>query len=207
MRKPYCKYDKAAEMTVAICFGEATHRKSFSIQNQVSPYFQEFPSPSDAVRPSGNRPRQHHAARNVAVSEENNICELHIERKQRPQLSVHLFKVVKRVPGMRSPDIGLNAPHSAYRRRPSNAAIRTVVKPTYRTHAFEGQSVLVQGHQRPHQYQRRAPIQSKSHWPAVSSSISAEDHIGTSQRIEDDAERRFEGSASNNLPPENACHG
>ena len=39
-------------MTFAICFWRRTHRKSFSIQNQVSPCFQEFPSPrTPCVRP------------------------------------------------------------------------------------------------------------------------------------------------------------
>ncbi|MGN6954928.1 ribonuclease E/G, partial [Neisseria sp. P0015.S004] len=72
---------------------------------------------------------------------------------------------------------------------------------------FEGQSVLVQV--------IKDPINTKGARLSTQISLAGrflvhlpqEDHIGISQRIEDDAERSSLRERLNNLLPENACHG
>lgn len=100
-----------------------------------------IPIPKDAVRPPETvlvniTPQE----TRVAVLEENNICELHIERNSGHSLVGNIYLgVVKRVlPGMQSAfiDIGLErAAFFAYRRRPRTTP-QSGRNPTHRTHAL-----------------------------------------------------------------------
>ena len=151
--------------------------------------FSGIPIPKDAVRPPETvlvniTPQE----TRVAVLEENNICELHIERNSGHSLVGNIYLgVVRRVlPGMQSAfiDIGLERARFCtfvdvleQRRNPTNQRIEHML--------FEGQSVLVQV--------IKDPINTKGARLSTQISLAGrflvhlpqEDHIGISQRIED----------------------
>ena len=95
-----------------------------------------IPIPKDAVRPPETvlvniTPQE----TRVAVLEENNICELHIERNSGHSLVGNIYLgVVKRVlPGMQSAFIDIGV--FAYRRRPRTTP-QSGRNPTHRTYAL-----------------------------------------------------------------------
>lgn len=120
-----------------------------------------IPIPKDAVRPPETvlvniTPQE----TRVAVLEENNICELHIERNSGHSLVGNIYLgVVKRVlPGMQSAFIDIGLERAAFLHIVDVLEQRRNPDETQRIEhmLFEGQSVLVQVIKRPHQYQRRA---------------------------------------------------
>ena len=171
-----------------------------------------IPIPKDAVRPSETvlvniTPQE----TRVAVLEENNICELHIERNSGHSLVGNIYLgVVKRVlPGMQSAFIDIGLERAAFLHIVDVLEQRRNPDETQRIEhmLFEGQSVLVQV--------IKDPINTKGARLSTQISLAGrflvhlpqEDHIGISQRIEDDAERSSLRERLNNLLPENACHG
>ena len=161
-----------------------------------------IPIPKDAVRPPETvlvniTPQE----TRVAVLEENNICELHIERNSGHSLVGNIYLgVVKRVlPGMQSAFIDIGLERAAFLHIVDVLEQRRNPDETQRIEhmLFEGQSVLVQV--------IKDPINTKGARFLVH--LPQEDHIGISQRIEDDAERNSLRERLNNLLPENACHG
>lgn len=134
-----------------------------------------IPIPKDAVRPSETvlvniTPQE----TRVAVLEENNICELHIERNSGHSLVGNIYLgVVKRVlPGMQSAFIDIGLERAAFLHIVDVLEQRRNPDETQRIEhmLFEGQSVLVQVIKDPINTKARA-CPPKSHWPAVSSSI------------------------------------
>ena len=171
-----------------------------------------IPIPKDAVRPPETvlvniTPQE----TRVAVLEENNICELHIERNSGHSLVGNIYLgVVKRVlPGMQSAFIDIGLERAAFLHIVDVLEQRRNPDETQRIEhmLFEGQSVLVQV--------IKDPINTKGARLSTQISLAGrflvhlpqEDHIGISQRIEDDAERSSLRERLNNLLPENACHG
>lgn len=134
-----------------------------------------IPIPKDAVRPPETvlvniTPQE----TRVAVLEENNICELHIERNSGHSLVGNIYLgVVKRVlPGMQSAFIDIGLERAAFLHIVDVLEQRRNPDETQRIEhmLFEGQSVLVQVIKDPINTKARAcPL--KSRWPAVSSSI------------------------------------
>ena len=147
----------------------------------------------------------------VAVLEENNICELHVERNSDHSLVGNIYLgIVRRVlPGMQSAFIDIGLERAAFlhimdvveqRQNPnSNPRIEQVL--------FEGQTVLVQV--------IKDPINSKGARLSTQISLAGrflvhlpqDDHIGISQRIENEEERNSLRERLNALLPEQACHG
>lgn len=134
-----------------------------------------IPIPKDAVRPPETvlvniTPQE----TRVAVLEENNICELHIERNSGHSLVGNIYLgVVKRVlPGMQSAFIDIGLERAAFLHIVDVLEQRRNPDETQRIEhmLFEGQSVLVQVIKDPINTKARA-CPPKSHWPAVSSSI------------------------------------
>lgn len=134
-----------------------------------------IPIPKDAVRPSETvlvniTPQE----TRVAVLEENNICELHIERNSGHSLVGNIYLgVVKRVlPGMQSAFIDIGLERAAFLHIVDVLEQRRNPDETQRIEhmLFEGQSVLVQVIKDPINT-KGARCPPKSHWPAVSSSI------------------------------------
>lgn len=134
-----------------------------------------IPIPKDAVRPPETvlvniTPQE----TRVAVLEENNICELHIERNSGHSLVGNIYLgVVKRVlPGMQSAFIDIGLERAAFLHIVDVLEQRRNPDETQRIEhmLFEGQSVLVQVIKDPINTKgARCPL--KSRWPAVSSSI------------------------------------
>ena len=144
----------------------------------------------------------------VAVLEENNICELHVERNSDHSLVGNIYLgIVRRVlPGMQSAFIDIGLERAAFlhimdvveqRQNPnSNPRIEQVL--------FEGQTVLVQV--------IKDPINSKGARLSTQISLAGrflvylpqDDHIGISQRIEDEEERNELRARLKALLPENA---
>ena len=128
-------------MTFAICFFEKNTSQKFFYSKSGIPMLSGIPIPKDAVRPPETvlvniTPQE----TRVAVLEENNICELHIERNSGHSLVGNIYLgVVKRVlPGMqaRLSISAWNAPHFCISSMSSsNAAIRTKTQ-RHRTHAL-----------------------------------------------------------------------
>lgn len=134
-----------------------------------------IPIPKDAVRPPETvlvniTPQE----TRVAVLEENNICELHIERNSGHSLVGNIYLgVVKRVlPGMQSAFIDIGLERAAFLHIVDVLEQRRNPDETQRIEhmLFEGQSVLVQVIKDPINTKARA-CPPKSHWPAVSSFI------------------------------------
>lgn len=134
-----------------------------------------IPIPKDAVRPPETvlvniTPQE----TRVAVLEENNICELHIERNSGHSLVGNIYLgVVKRVlPGMQSAFIDIGLERAAFLHIVDVLEQRRNPDETQRIEhmLFEGQSVLVQVIKDPINTKARA-CPPKSRWPAVSSSI------------------------------------
>ena len=171
-----------------------------------------IPIPKDAVRPPETvlvniTPQE----TRVAVLEENNICELHIERNSGHSLVGNIYLgVVRRVlPGMQSAFIDIGLERAAFLHIVDVLEQRRNPEETQRIEhmLFEGQSVLVQV--------IKDPINTKGARLSTQISLAGrflvhlpqEDHIGISQRIEDDTERNSLRERLTNLLPEDACHG
>ena len=171
-----------------------------------------IPIPKDAVRPPETvlvniTPQE----TRVAVLEENNICELHIERNSGHSLVGNIYLgVVRRVlPGMQSAFVDIGLERAAFLHIVDVLEQRRNPDETQRIEhmLFEGQSVLVQV--------IKDPINTKGARLSTQISLAGrflvhlpqEDHIGISQRIEDDAERNSLRERLTNLLPEDACHG
>ena len=166
-----------------------------------------IPIPKDAVRPPETvlvniTPQE----TRVAVLEENNICELHIERNSGHSLVGNIYLgVVRRVlPGMQSAFIDIGLERAAFLHIVDVLEQRRNPDETQRIEhmLFEGQSVLVQV--------IKDPINTKGARLSTQISLAGrflvhlpqEDHIGISQRIEDDAERNSLRERLTNLLPE-----
>ncbi|MDK4680720.1 Rne/Rng family ribonuclease [Kingella negevensis] len=174
--------------------------------------FETIPLPKDMPRPPETvlvnvTPQE----TRVAILEEQNICELHIERNREHSLVGNIYLgVVRRVlPGMQSAFIDIGLERAAFlhimdvveqRQNPeSNQRIEHVL--------FEGKTVLVQV--------IKDPINSKGARLSTQISLAGrflvhlpqDEHIGISQRIEGEEERNGLRERLNNLLPENACHG
>ena len=174
--------------------------------------FETIPLPKDIQRPPETvlvniTPQE----TRVAVLEENDICELHIERNSEHSLVGNIYLgVVRRVlPGMQSAFIEIGLERAAFlhimdvveqRQNPdSNQRIEQVL--------FEGQSILVQV--------IKDPINSKGARLSTQISLAGrflvhlpqDDHIGISQRIENEEDREVLRQRLIALLPENASHG
>ena len=174
--------------------------------------FETIPLPKDMPRPPETvlvniTPQE----TRVAILEENNICELHIERNLGHSLvgNIYLGQVRRVLPGMQSAFIDIGLERAAFlhimdiieqRQNPeSNPRIEHVL--------FEGQTVLVQV--------IKDPINSKGARLSTQISLAGrflvhlpqDEHIGISQRIDKEDDRNNLRQRLNNLLPENACHG
>ena len=171
-----------------------------------------IPIPKDTIRPPETvlvniTPQE----TRVAVLEENNICELHIERNSGHSLVGNIYLgVVRRVlPGMQSAFIDIGLERAAFLHIVDVLEQRRNPDETQRIEhmLFEGQSILVQV--------IKDPINTKGARLSTQISLAGrflvhlpqDEHIGISQRIEDEAERASLRSRLANLLPENACHG
>lgn len=169
-----------------------------------------IPLPKDTVRPPETvlvniTPQE----TRVAVLEENNICELHIERNSGHGLVGNIYLgVVRRVlPGMQSAFIDIGLERAAFLHIVDVLEQRRNPDETQRIEhmLFEGQSVLVQV--------IKDPINTKGARLSTQISLAGrflvhlpqEDHIGISQRIEDEEERNSLRNRLENLLPENGA--
>ncbi|KPN73409.1 ribonuclease G [Neisseria sp. 74A18] len=167
-----------------------------------------IPLPKDTVRPPETvlvniTPQE----TRVAILEENNICELHIERNSGHGLVGNIYLgVVRRVlPGMQSAFIDIGLERAAFLHIVDVLEQRRNPDETQRIEhmLFEGQSVLVQV--------IKDPINTKGARLSTQISLAGrflvhlpqEDHIGISQRIEDEDERNTLRSRLENLLPDN----
>ena len=156
--------------------------------------FETYPLPKDLPRPPETvlvniTPQE----TRVAILEENNICELHIERNSEHSLVGNIYLgIVRRVlPGMQSAFVDIGLERAAFlhimdiveqRQNPeSNQRIEHVL--------FEGQTLLVQV--------IKDPINSKGARLSTQISLAGrflvhlpqDDHIGISQRIDNEFDR------------------
>lgn len=169
-----------------------------------------IPLPKDTVRPPETvlvniTPQE----TRVAVLEENNICELHIERNSSLGLVGNIYLgVVRRVlPGMQSAFIDIGLERAAFLHIVDVLEQRRNPDETQRIEhmLFEGQSVLVQV--------IKDPINTKGARLSTQISLAGrflvhlpqENHIGISQRIEDEEERNSLRRRLENLLPENGA--
>ena len=153
-----------------------------------------IPLPKDIVRPPETvlvniTPQE----TRVAMLEENNICELHIERNSGHGLVGNIYLgVVRRVlPGMQSAFIDIGLERAAFLHIVDVLEQRQNPEETQRIEhmLFEGQSVLVQV--------IKDPINTKGARLSTQISLAGrflvhlpqDEHIGISQRIEDENER------------------
>ena len=147
----------------------------------------------------------------VAMLEQNNICELHIERYSGHSLVGNIYLgVVRRVlPGMQSAFIEIGLERAAFLYIVDVLEQRQNPEETQRIEhmLFEGQTVLVQV--------IKDPINSKGARLSTQISLAGrflvhlpqDDHIGISQRIEDENERSNLRERLHNLLSADACHG
>ena len=174
--------------------------------------FETYPLPKDLPRPPETvlvniTPQE----TRVAILEENNICELHIERNSEHSLVGNIYLgIVRRVlPGMQSAFVDVGLERAAFlhimdiveqRQNPeSNQRIEHVL--------FEGQTLLVQV--------IKDPINSKGARLSTQISLAGrflvhlpqDEHIGISQRIDNEFDRHTLRERLNALLPETACHG
>ena len=171
-----------------------------------------IPLPKDIVRPPETvlvniTPQE----TRVAMLEENNICELHIERNSGHGLVGNIYLgVVRRVlPGMQSAFIDIGLERAALLHIVDVLEQRQNPEETQRIEhmLFEGQSVLVQV--------IKDPINTKGARLSTQISLAGrflvhlpqDEHIGISQRIEDENERNSLRERLNNLLAADACHG
>ncbi len=185
-------------------------QKYFYIQRMIM--LTGIPLPKDTVRPPETvlvniTPQE----TRVAMLEENNICELHIERNSGHGLVGNIYLgVVRRVlPGMQSAFIDIGLERAAFLHIVDVLEQRRNPEEIQRIEhmLFEGQSVLVQV--------IKDPINTKGARLSTQISLAGrflvhlpqEEHIGISQRIEDESERNGLRDRLNNLLPENACRG
>ena len=171
-----------------------------------------IPLPRDIVRPPETvlvniTPQE----TRVAMLEENNICELHIERNSGHGLVGNIYLgIVRRVlPGMQSAFIDIGLERAAFlhivdvleQRKNPDAAQRIEHM------LFEGQTVLVQV--------IKDPINSKGARLSTQISLAGrflvhlpqDEHIGISQRIEDEEERNSLRERLNRLLPTDSNRG
>ena len=174
--------------------------------------FETIPLPKDMPRPPETvlvniTPQE----TRVAVLEENNICELHIERASEHSLVGNIYLgIVRRVlPGMQSAFVDIGLERAAFlhimdifeqRQNPENTQrIEHVL--------FEGQTLLVQV--------IKDPINSKGARLSTQISLAGrflvhlpqDEHIGISQRIENEEDRSSLRERLNALLPADSCHG
>ncbi len=147
----------------------------------------------------------------VAVLEENTICELHIERNSGNSLVGNIYLgIVRRVlPGMQSAfiDIGLERAAFLHIMDIVEQRLNPESHPRIEQVLFEGQTLLVQV--------IKDPINSKGARLSTQISLAGrflvhlpqDDHIGISQRIEDESERLNLRQRLTNLLPEHANRG
>ena len=144
----------------------------------------------------------------VALLEENKVCELHIDRNSGHGLVGNIYLgVVKRVlPGMQSAFIDIGLERAAFLHIVDVLEQRQKPEETQRIEhmLFEGQTILVQV--------IKDPINSKGARLSTQISLAGrflvylpqDDHIGISQRIEDEEERNELRARLKALLPENA---
>lgn len=147
----------------------------------------------------------------VAVLEENNICELHIERNSGNSLVGNIYLgVVRRVlPGMQSAFVEIGLERAAF------LHIMDVVEQRQNPdHPQRIEHVLFEGQTLPVQV-IKDPINSKGARLSTQISLAGrflvhlpqDEHIGISQRIDDEEERQNLRERLNALLPEDSCHG
>ncbi len=147
----------------------------------------------------------------VAMQEENSVCELHIERNSGQGLVGNIYLgVVRRVlPGMQSAFIDIGLERAAFLHIVDVLEQRQNPEEVQRIEhmLFEGQTVLVQV--------IKDPINTKGARLSTQISLAGrflvhlpqDEHIGISQRIEDENERALLRERLNKLLPEDSCHG
>ncbi|QJQ52345.1 ribonuclease G [Vitreoscilla stercoraria] len=147
----------------------------------------------------------------VAILENSTVCELHIERNSDLGLVGNIYLgVVKRVlPGMQSAFIDIGLDRAAFLHIVDILEQRQQPTETQRIEhmLFEGQSVMVQV--------IKDPINSKGARLSTQISLAGrflvhlpqDEHIGISQRIEDEEERALLRKRLEDLLPEDSCHG
>lgn len=147
----------------------------------------------------------------VAILEENNICELHIERNAGHGFVGNIYLgVVRRVlPGMQSAFIDIGLERAAFLHIVDMLEQKQNPEAAQRIEhmLFEGQTLLVQV--------IKDPINSKGARLSTQISLAGrflvhlpqDEHIGISQRIENEEERLNLRARLNALLPEQACHG
>lgn len=147
----------------------------------------------------------------VAILEESNICELHIERNSGHGLVGNIYLgVVRRVlPGMQSAFVDIGLERAAFLHIVDVLEQRQNPDETQRIEhmLFEGQSLLVQV--------IKDPINSKGARLSTQISLAGrflvhlpqDEHIGVSQRIEDEDERNHLRDRLQNLLPDDSGHG
>lgn len=171
-----------------------------------------LPLPKDIVRPPENilvniTPQE----TRVAILEENKICELHIERNSGHGLVGNIYLgVVRRVlPGMQSAFIDIGLERAAFLHIVDVLEQRQNPDTDQRIEhmLFEGQTILVQV--------IKDPINTKGARLSTQISLAGrflvhlpqDEHIGISQRIEDETERNQLRERLSNLLPEGSGHG
>ena len=171
-----------------------------------------IPLPKDTVRPPETvlvniTPQE----TRVAMLEENSICELHIERNSGHGLVGNIYLgIVRRVlPGMQSAFIDIGLERAAFLHIVDVLEQRQNPDETQRIEhmLFEGQTVLVQV--------IKDPINTKGARLSTQISLAGrflvhlpqDEHIGISQRIEDEEERNSLRTRLSNLLPPDAGHG
>lgn len=147
----------------------------------------------------------------VAVLEENTVCEIHIERNSGHGLVGNIYLgVVRRVlPGMQSAFIDIGLERAAFLHIVDVLEQRQKPEQTQRIERmlFEGQTVLVQV--------IKDPINSKGARLSTQISLAGrflvhlpqDEHIGISQRIEDEEGRAHLRARLERLLPADFCHG
>lgn len=147
----------------------------------------------------------------VAVLEENTICELHVERNSSNSLVGNIYLgIVRRVlPGMQSAFVDIGLERSAFlhiidivQQRQDPESVQRIEQLL-----FEGQTLLVQV--------IKDPINSKGARLSTEISLAGRflvylpqnDHIGVSQKIEDENDREMLRQKLSQLLPENDNHG
>lgn len=171
-----------------------------------------IPLPKDIVRPPESilvniTPQE----TRVAILEENKICELHIERNSGHGLVGNIYLgVVRRVlPGMQSAFIDIGLERAAFLHIVDVLEQRQNPDTDQRIEhmLFEGQTILVQV--------IKDPINTKGARLSTQISLAGrflvhlpqDEHIGISQRIEDETERNQLRERLNSLLPEDSSHG
>lgn len=147
----------------------------------------------------------------VAVLEEGNVCELHIERNMGRGLvgNVYLGVVRRVLPGMQSAFIDIGLERAAFLHIVDVLEQRQDMTQTQRIEhlLFEGQKILVQV--------IKDPVDAKGARLSTQISLAGrflvhlpqDEHIGISQRIDNEEERLDLKRRLEEILPEDACHG